>query len=278
MFWDNENIWNDLMENRQRTWEPERILKYIGEAYFDPGEGWHYSNTNYLLMAMIIEIATGSNFSVQLKKYFWDPFGFKNVYLSQQDSLPGSLAHVYGDNLYYGDKESDVTFMPRNSHESITFGSSGIFTTAEELAKWSHLLFGGEVLKKESLDEMFEFIEFSTISNMEGYGLGVQLYDKSFCYGKNAVGHGGANIGTITYMVYLPDYKSTIVVMINSFPNYGADVITKGLIKAVLMEKNALGIIPYFKFFPTGFLIIFFAVIFIAIIFFSRKKMKAEIK
>lgn len=111
-------------------------------------------------------------------------------------------------------------------------------------------------MQQHSMEKMLQFIEFRPVANMRAYGLGVQLYTRSFSSGKEAIGHGGANIGTTTYMVYFPDYHVSIVVMVNAFPSKSADVITKGLIRKVLRELKALGLIPYFDFFPLGFVII----------------------
>ena len=52
MFWSNEKIWEDLTKDESKIWTPEEVLSYIKEPYFAPGEGYRYSNTNYLLMAM----------------------------------------------------------------------------------------------------------------------------------------------------------------------------------------------------------------------------------
>jgi D-alanyl-D-alanine carboxypeptidase len=266
MFWDNEEIWEELRRDREKFWSPEEVLQYIKEPYFAPGDGWRYSNTNYLLLGMIINKVTGSRLSDELKKHFWQPLGINDVYLSQEDSIPDSQAHVYGDNFQFGGTNIDVTFLPRTSHESIGYGSSGIFISSKNLARWSHALFDGKILKQQSMNEMLQFIEFEAFGNMRAYGLGTQVYDRKFTYGKKAIGHGGGNIGTSTYMVYLLEYHVSIVVMINAYPNEGIDVITKGLIQLVLKDLDALGTIPYFEFFPTGFFLLCIGVSVIIII------------
>ncbi len=58
MFWDNQKIWDDPIKYRDKIFTPEEVLTYLKEPYFPPGKGWHYSNTNYLLLAMIIKKAT----------------------------------------------------------------------------------------------------------------------------------------------------------------------------------------------------------------------------
>jgi hypothetical protein len=51
------------------------------------------------------------------------------------------MAHVFGDNFNKDGSNRDLTFLPRASHESITFGSAGLFITAEDLARWCYALF-----------------------------------------------------------------------------------------------------------------------------------------
>jgi len=150
----------------------------------------------------------------------------------------------------------DLTHIPRASHESIIFGSGGIFITAGELARWSHALFEGEVLDPSSMDEMLQFKKLRPFANMRGYGLGVQKYTQDFSCGKEAIGHGGGNIGTSTYMVHFPEYRTSLVVMINDFPNQYVDVITKDMIKIILRENGMRCLVPYFSFFPKGFILL----------------------
>lgn len=243
MFWDNQEIWDELKRDRERYWTPEEVLEYIQEPEFPAGEGWRYSNTNYLLLAMIINKATGANLSTALKERFFEPLGLSDIYLSQEETIPTNQAHVYSDNFEGGTPIRDVTFEPRTSHESITYGSSGIFTTSENLARWSQALFSGEILEEDSLHEMLTFVTFRPISNMRAYGLGVQEFKRNITSGERGIGHAGGNIGTSTYMVYLPEQQVSVVVMINAFPNEGAKAITRGLIRVVLKDLNSYGII-----------------------------------
>ena len=256
MFWSNQKIWDDLKDDRHKVWTAEEILSYIKEPYFEPGDGWRYSNTNYLLLAMIIEKATGSSLSTEFRKYFWQPLEIENAYLTIEDEIPDNLAHVFGDNYNNDGSVLDLTYLPRASHESITHGSSGLTMTAEDLARWGNSLFEMEVLDQKSMDEMLEFVDIGFGRKKRGYGLGVELFAKHTAHGENAIGHSGANIGTSVYMVHLPEHHITIVVMINDF-NHGCSLaITKSLTKVVRKEFNILGLIPYFDFFPFGFLLI----------------------
>jgi D-alanyl-D-alanine carboxypeptidase len=210
MFWENQKIWDDLIKYRDRIFAPEEVLSYLKDPHFLPGKGFRYSNTNYLLLAMIITRATGASLSTELRKRFWQPLGLNNTYLSMEEQIPDRLAHVWGDNFDNDGSFRDITFLPRASHESITYGSAGLFMTAEDLARWCYLLFEGKVLRQSSLDEML------TIGK-GGYGLGVQVFRKGLVGGAKALGHGGGNIGTAAYMMYLPEHRVSIALMINAF-------------------------------------------------------------
>lgn len=229
MFWKNDDLWDALKKDRERIWKPEEVLEYIKEPHFQPGKGWRYSNTNYLLLAMIIEKATNTSLADGFKKYLWKALNLENYYLWLSDTIPDNQAHVFGDNFQFGVSEEDLTFLPRASHESITYGSSGIVTTALDLAKWAHLLFEGHLLSKASMNEMLDFVPFIPQSNMKGYGLGVQRFKSSIANGEKAIGHGGGNIGSATYMIYLPEYRVSIVVMVNAFPTNSVDFFSKGI-------------------------------------------------
>jgi D-alanyl-D-alanine carboxypeptidase len=238
MFWNNDDLWAALKADRNRIWTPEEVMEYIKEPHFSAGESWRYSNTNYLLMAMIIEKATGASLSLEIKDYLLKPQKLQNFYIWLTDSIPENQAHVFGDNFQFGDPEKDLTFLPRASHESITFGSSGIVTTALDLAKWCQTLFEGNVLSEKSMNEMLNFIEFRPQYNMSGYGLGVQKFRSKQSHGEKAIGHGGGNIGSATNMIYLPDYHTSVVVMVNAFPTNSVDYFTNGLIKELVRARN----------------------------------------
>lgn len=233
MFWNNDDLWDALKKDRKRIWTPEEVLEYIKEPHFKAGEGWGYSNTNYLLMGMIIEKATGSSLSSEIKEKLFKSCKLQNYFIWLTDSIPKNQAHVFGDNFQFGEAERDLTFLPRASHESIGYGSSGIVTTALDLAKWCQTLFEGHVLSEKSMNEMLNFITFRQQSNMKAYGLGVQEFSYSISGKEKAIGHGGGNIGSATYMVYLPKYHASVVVMVNAFPTNSVDYFTKRLIKEI---------------------------------------------
>lgn len=262
MFWSNQKIWDDLKKDRTKVWTPKEVLGYIKEPYFEPGEGFRYSNTNYLLMAMIIEKATGSSLSAEFRNRFWQPQGIENAWLSIKEEIPDNQANVFGDNFNKDGSILDLIFMPRASHESNTYGSSGLFMASEDLTRWCQAIFLGEVLSPQSMKEVLTFEQ-----GKGNNGLGVGKFGKRTGSGEKVVGQSGANIVTSAYMVQLPEHHFSIVVMINDFNHDCSHALTISLIAIVLLDLDAIGIIQYFVFsqygltiFPlTGLLIILLA-------------------
>lgn len=208
MFWENQALWDDLIRYRTKHFTPEEVLGYLKEPPFRPGEGYQYSNTGYLLAAMIITRVTGTTLAAEMRKRFWEPLDLRSARLPLEDPYPENLAHVWGDNFEKDGSCRDITFLPRVSHDSITYGSAGVFMTAEDLARWTHALFRGKVIGEDSLRQMQSF-------GRGAYGLGLGRFGFQVGGGLTALGHGGANIGTGAYMVHLPDYDVSIAVMVN---------------------------------------------------------------
>jgi CubicO group peptidase (beta-lactamase class C family) len=124
MFWENQRLWDDLIKFRDSVFTPEVVLTYLKEPYFAPGKSFRYSNTNYLLLAMIATRATHSTLSVELRKHFWGPLGLKNTYLSMEEQIPQErLAHgrscglvqitFWGKDPERGFIDANAGFQPR---------------------------------------------------------------------------------------------------------------------------------------------------------------------
>jgi D-alanyl-D-alanine carboxypeptidase len=234
MFWENEKPWDDLIAYRASLFTPEVVLTYLKEPYFAPGKGFRYSNTNYLLLAIIATTATHSTLSAEFREGFREPLHLRKTYLSMEEHIPqDQLAHVWGDNCQNDGSNRDITFLPRASHESITYGSSCVFTTAEELGLWCSSLFHGKGAKQATLTQMLDFNPQATTSWCDGYGLGVQVFKRRITDGERAYGHGGGNIGTPAYMAYLPEYDVSIAVMINFFHGKCPNRILEDIIEIV---------------------------------------------
>lgn len=228
MFFESQRLWDDLLRDRERRFTPEEVLGYLEEPDFAPGHGFRYSNTNYLLAAMIIERATGSTLAVELRRRFWEPLGLESARLPLEEPYPEQLAHVWGDNFEGDGSFRDLTFLPRISHDSI--GCPSVFMTARDLARWSYALFHGQVIAETSLAQMEAF------GDQGSYGLGLQRFSRLKTAGQRAWGHGGGSIGSEAYVAYLPDHDVTLALMINRFGGEGSTLILRELAGITMMR------------------------------------------
>lgn len=210
-FFNNGKIWDEIENDPSRFWEPEDVLPYVLEPYFAPGAGWHYTNTNYLLLRMIINKATGANVSTLMRNRFWNALRLNSTYLCIEETLPANMAHMWSDLDDDGVVE-DVTSLPRTAHDSIT---RSVFSTAGDLVRWSQFLFQGSVLERATLDQMLDFVPTPENFGARGYGLGITQFFLSFAAGQESIGHTGAYIGHIAIMVYLPNHQVSIAVLVN---------------------------------------------------------------
>ncbi|NQT35812.1 beta-lactamase family protein, partial [bacterium] len=236
-FHENPACWDSLFSNPDRFWSPEEMIEtFIEYPYFPPGEGWHYSNTNYLLLGMIICTATDSEVSDQLGERFFEPFDLNHTFLDIEDELVGDLAHGWHDLDDDGERD-DIYFIPRTSWYSALWTGGAMVSTAEDISIWSQALYGGEVLDQASLEEMLDFGEIPHGWNpITGYGLGVELFE---LYGRELWGHAGDIPGYNSLMIYLPEDSVSITVLVNSDVDNSSNEIGYRLLEAILDYLDA---------------------------------------
>jgi len=217
VFNDTENPLYDQMmeEDRSKIWTPEEMLeRMILAPYFNPGEGYHYSNTDYTLLGMIIRNVTGNQLSKEFRDRLYEPLGLEHTFLDTEEPIVGEFANFWAD--FDGNgvwEEVPVLSVERYSETSTAWASGGIFATAEDVARWIWALFHGDVLSSAMLDQMLTFNPGPT--HFPGYGYGVLLYPTSLTGGAQAYGHDGNAGFFISDAIYLPDYEVSITILQN---------------------------------------------------------------
>ncbi|GAB4527283.1 MAG: hypothetical protein Tsb0020_44840 [Haliangiales bacterium] len=174
------------------------------EPLFEPGADWHYSNTNYIVLGMIIESVTGNPAAVEIRARLLDPQSLTNTFLVDDEALVGTLADGFGP-------DGAVLTDALNSTAAWTAGA--MVSTAGDLASWASELYGGRVLAPLHLDDMLRFVATQGVGF--SYGLGVMSMDASVAE-TELVGHGGAIPGYRAEMFYLPALDSSVVTIVNS--------------------------------------------------------------
>ncbi len=160
-------------------WSMGDVMALVGEPDFPRGESWHYSNTGYYLARRIIETETGMPISQALRTRLLDPLDLDAMWVECDQPAPDDLdfAPIFWD--INGDLNLDgISDQPEDFLCSILSGP--IWTTAEDLGRWSQALFyEGKVLTDESLVEMLTFVPATTDPTepaVLAYGLGVAKF------------------------------------------------------------------------------------------------------
>ena len=151
---------------------PQYILENIvsDAPVFPPGTNFLYSNSNYLLAAFIVESITGNPIQTELKNRVWDPLGMKHTYFGGYDSYTEPTAGAWWN---FGNGLMNYSDKPTISMLSYAYGAGNIVTCPTDLAMFLSGILDGQLLEKESLEEMMDFVPSSFAGWTSGYGLGI---------------------------------------------------------------------------------------------------------
>lgn len=207
-----------LRADRSAIWTPARTLRYVGKPYFKPGAGWHYSNTNYLILGLIAERVAGVSVARQLRERYLDPLGLTETFYEVAEKPRAEVAHGY---RFAGSKKtlppidlSDGTGVtPFRSVVTAAGAAGSIASTSFDVARWAHAVYTGEVLDPPSLEVMIG--DAATIAPLKPrvpYGLGVQ---EVAINGLRTLGHSGRLLGSQGVVRYFPDAGLTVAILTN---------------------------------------------------------------
>jgi D-alanyl-D-alanine carboxypeptidase len=201
-------------------WQPHEVLDIAAkrEPYFAPGEGWRYSNTNYVLLGLIAEKLTGKTTAQLLHEQIIDPLGLRNTYFIPYEPAPARLVTGFDRDLSHFPGLLDIT-TDNTSWATAAFTSGALASTADDLGVLYQSLFAGNLLSPSAMKEMTTFVDASNpgFEQQDGYGLGLMRIDVD---GHPLVGHVGEFMGSTSIAMYSPDEGYLIVVNSNlSFPD-----------------------------------------------------------
>ncbi|WP_433266665.1 serine hydrolase domain-containing protein [Actinosynnema sp. CS-041913] len=201
----------EWVDNRFRTHRPEELVEpaLAKPARFEPGTGWSYSNTNYVLARLVVERVTGRSFAEEMQRLVLGPLGLSGTVVPEvSPEIPEPHAHAYYRYEDAGEQETvDVT---RQNPSWISTGGDMISTTAD-LATFISALVGGKLLPAPLLAEMCT-PHPTGIPNMD-YGLGVFVQDTDG--GGTVITHNGGIAGHGALMYSTPDGSRTLTAALN---------------------------------------------------------------
>jgi D-alanyl-D-alanine carboxypeptidase len=211
--------------NPDRVWLPTDLIKFAAghHNYFKPGENWHYSNTNYVILGMIIESVTGNSYTSEINTRILGPTNFNllNTYFDNvySDDVMSHVAHGYLDTG--SGKIKDMFHL----NASWAWTAGAIVANTRDFARWPRLLFEQRyVVPYQQLTEMQSLVCMSAEQHSTpgeevernadgGYGLGVgEVHLDRYGY---LWGHGGGTLGYLTEFKFVESYNTSIAIATN---------------------------------------------------------------
>lgn len=195
-----------------RQWQPEEILSLIADepAQFAPGQFWQYSNTNYIILGMVIETATGKSLASNFRERIIGPLELTSTYLS--DMEPPTAELVRGKSFFF---DAD------RYHASMVWAAGGLVSTAPNLITFARALFHGELFTEpDTLDQMLTFELTPQEPQFDGYGLGVEMANTPL---GRYWGHDGGIAGFAANLMYFEKHDMVIVALTNMDMTFGID-------------------------------------------------------
>jgi D-alanyl-D-alanine carboxypeptidase len=165
-----------------RIWTAPEVLARLGPPRFAPGTDYAYSNSNYVVLGLLVERITGQAFADELSRRLLEPLGLDATGVLTAAGAPPLMTPSWAS----------------------AFGTSGfMYSSVGDMLDWSDALYGGHVLRRASLARMLSFGE-------DGYGLGAQRIELG---GLTGYGHSGLLQSFTSLLVRMPDEDVTIALV-----------------------------------------------------------------
>ncbi|RAW00325.1 serine hydrolase [Pseudochryseolinea flava] len=203
---------SDFLDHVTKPISNDALLAYFkNDPYdFNPGDEYRYNNSGYFLLGYIVEKVSGKTFAQYLDDTFFKPLGMKNTGIHSATLKLTEEANGH-------QPEGDGYKLAMNWDMSWAGGAGALYSTVGDLNLWNDALFGGKVLKPESMKAAFTSVVLNNgrtpDSGKYGYGWGIAEYR-----GTESIGHSGGLHGFISQLSRLPAHNLTVVILTNTSP------------------------------------------------------------
>jgi D-alanyl-D-alanine carboxypeptidase len=223
---DDPSFNKSLDQDPSRHWTPWQLL-HIGFShapYFPPGKGYHYSNTNYILLGLIVQKITRRTLSYEFRRRIFGPLGMTDTSLPATPAMPAPYAHGYqfignvqsltaqpltGKEAAWADWSAGNPYDVTNASPSWAWAAGGGVSKVSDLLRYAPALATGRGLLGAAMQrQRLTFVPTVPGVPNVGYGLGVANL-------VGFVGHTGQLPGYNSFEGYNPKLHASMVVLVN---------------------------------------------------------------
>jgi len=228
------------------VWTPEQSLAFVGPAAGAPGAGYHYANTNYVLLGLIVEQLTGRTLAEEFRARFFDPLGLASASYQGAEPPAGQLPTAYRySSIRLTAKPLDVTdgsdIRPFTSITTAAGAAGSLAMSARDLTRWARALYDGWILPPELTELMIADADVTmTLNPPYPYGLGVQVFTID---GRVTYGHSGRLVGARSIVRWFPEDQIAIAIVSNQ-SRFDATPILRDLLAIVAPRAVGGGMWP----------------------------------
>jgi D-alanyl-D-alanine carboxypeptidase len=204
-----DDLWPDARtaaQHRFASYEPEELVAIATQDPLVPSEEFHYSNTNYILLGMLIEEVAQRDLAAELRERILIPADLDRTYLAGAfPFMPSPAMRGYEALGAEGDPLTDLTAF----NMTASWSTGAIVSTQAEVNRFFEALLSGDLLGDELLAEMK-----TTIPAFPGFGYGLGLAGGEPC-GTPIWGHVGGSVGYLTYSFSDDTAEHQITITVN---------------------------------------------------------------
>lgn len=235
-----EQFTRDLTANPDKVWRPEELVAYLldEKAPFEAGAGWDYSDTNYIVLGMIIERVTGKKFYDEAARRVLKPLKFERTYPQDRREIRGLIQGYAGKDNPFGGRDLVLENGKFIINPQFEWTGGGMVSNAEDLARWAKAMYEGKAFDAALLPEMLAGVP-AKLGRDTKYGLGVIIRPTAAGL---TYGHSGFFPGYMTDMMYFPEHKIAVAVQVNTsvFQNLGGKSLSRVLVESagIILNKE----------------------------------------
>jgi CubicO group peptidase (beta-lactamase class C family) len=214
------------------------FVRFKPECYFQPDKSFQYNNTNYALLASIVERIADQPFDRFVKENIFEPLKMDDsfVYCLKEDTLIGRNVPVGVQG--YQSSGGRLNKVENNYLNGVT-GDKGVYSTVEDLLKFSVALDNGSILKSSTLQEAFTGGSPASKNRKDNYGFGWRIRGDM----DSTVYHYGWWKGFRTYFIRDMKNEKVLIVLTNTTKGFPSDVLWNYMQK----QNNSEGLLETYN-------------------------------